>query len=64
MHRTSQKPNYGKHVLSVRINQSAYSSLHHLITKAGYKDTASFVRDAVRTKCNEIAECSNGLKPI
>ena len=64
MRTTSQKPNYGKHVLSVRINQSAYSSLHRLITKAGYKDTASFVRDAVRTKCDEITECSNNLKAM
>ena len=55
MQNNSRAPHYGTHVLSVRTNDSAYSSLHRLIIKAGYKDTASFVMDAVRTKCNEIA---------
>ncbi len=64
MHNNSRTPHYGTHVLSVRINQSAYRSLHRLITNAGYKDTASFVRYAVRTKCNEITECSKNLKAI
>ena len=64
MQGNSHKHHYGTHFLSVRINHSAYSSLHRLIANACYKDTATFVRDAVRAKYKEIPECTNSFKAI
>ena len=55
MQTISQKPNYGARVLSTRIKDDAYMSLYKLISTAGYKDTSSFIRDAVTTKCRDLA---------
>ena len=61
MQTIQQKPNYGARVLSTRIKDDAYMSLYNLISTAGYKDTSSFVRDAVSTKCREL---SNAMKDV
>ena len=61
MNTISQKTNYGAHVLSTRINEDAYKNLYTLISTAGYKDTSSFVRDAVDSKCKDI---SNAIKAV
>ena len=62
MHTISQKPSYGAHVLSTRINEDAYKNLYTLISNAGYKDTSAFVRDAVTTKCRDLAKAIDGIK--
>ena len=53
MQTLSQKPNYGACVLSTRIKNDTYKSINDIISASGYRDTASFVRDAVTTKCRE-----------
>ena len=53
MQTLSQKPNYGACVLSNRIKNDTYKSINDIISVIGYIDTASFLRDAVATKCIE-----------
>ena len=53
MQTLSQKPNYGACVLSTRIKNDTYKSINDIISASGYRDTASFLRDAVTTKCRE-----------
>ena len=53
MQTLSQKPNYGACVLSTRIKNDTYKSINDIISASGYRDTASFVRDAVATKCRD-----------
>ena len=62
MHTISQKPSYGAHVLSTRIDEDAYKNLYPLISTAGYKDTSSFVRDAVVTKCRDLAKAVDRIR--
>ena len=53
MQTLSQKPNYGACVLSTRIKNDTYKSINDIISASGYRDTASFLRDAVATKCRD-----------
>ena len=64
MQTITQKPNAGAYVLSTRIRNDAYMSLNNLITSAGYKDTSSFVRDAVSTKVRELTEAVKELERV
>ena len=32
------------------------------MSNAGYKDTSAFVRDAVTTKCRDLAKAIDGIK--
>ena len=58
MQNNSRAPHYGTHVLSVRTNDSAYSSLHRLIIKAGYTGLASFASVSARIACDLVDVCS------
>ena len=53
MQTLSQKLNYGACVLSTRIKNDTYKSINDIISASGYIDTASFLRDAVATKCRD-----------
>ena len=53
MQTLSQKPNYGACVLSTRIKNDTYKSINDIISASRYRDTASFLRDAVATKCRD-----------
>ena len=50
-----QNSTRGNYVLGARINESAYRSMVPLMSAAGYKNVSSFVRDALLTKCKDIA---------
>ena len=64
MQQTIQKPNAGAYVLSTRIRNDAYLSIHKLISSAGYKDTSSFVRDAVSMKVRELSDAVRELEAV
>ena len=51
MHTLSQKPNHGACVLSTRIKDDTVKSIKDIIYASGYRDTSSFVRDSLSTKC-------------
>lgn len=53
MQTLSQKPNHGACVLSTRIKNDTFKSINDIISASGYRDTASFVRDAVAPKFRE-----------
>ena len=53
MQSLSQKPNNGACVLSTRIKNDTYKSINSIISASSYRDTVSFLRDAVTTKCKE-----------
>ena len=59
MQTISQKPNAGAYVLSTRVKNDAYISISKLIQAAGYRDTSSFVRDAVNTKLKVLNHAIN-----
>tara|TARA_Y100001963_G_C6789251_1_gene454595 strand:+ start:170 stop:367 length:198 start_codon:yes stop_codon:yes gene_type:complete len=59
-----QKPNHGAYVLSTRLRNDAYKSIHNLITISGYKDTSSFVRDAVAMKVKELSKAVQELERV
>ncbi len=61
MQTTLQKPSYGTRVLATRINEDTYQHLSTLALCSGYKDTSSFVRDALKTNCNDLSEALNGV---
>ena len=50
--------------MSTRIKDDTYMSLHKLISTAGYKDTSSFVRDAVTTKCRDLAKAIDSVEDL
>ena len=50
--------------MSTRIKDDAYMSLYKLISTAGYKDTSSFVRDAVTTKCRDLAQAIDSVEDM
>ena len=61
MQQTIQKPNAGAYVLSTRIRNDAYISIHKLLYSAGYKDTSSFVREAVSMKLKDLSIAVNDV---
>ena len=64
MSQTIQKPNAGAYVLSTRLKTDAFKSIHKLISTAGYKDTSSFVRDAVDTKCKDLVAAIKEIEAL
>ena len=50
-----QNSTHGNYVLGTRINESAYKSMVPLMSAAGYTNVSSFVRDAMVSKCRDIA---------
>ena len=50
-----QNSTHGNYVLGARINESTYRSMVPLMSAAGYKNVSSFVRDAMVSKCRDIA---------
>ena len=51
-----QKPLSEQYVLGTRVNISTYYNMLPLMSVAGYENVSTFVRDALITKCQDIAE--------
>ena len=45
----------GAYVIGARFNELTYKSMVPLMSAAGYRNVSSFVRDALLTKCKDIA---------
>ena len=50
-----QNSTHGNYVLGARINECAYRSMVPLMSAAGYENVSTFVRDAMVSKCRDIA---------
>ena len=57
----NQTKKAGTYNVTARLDEAAYVSMLSLATAAGYQDVNSFVREAVLTKCKDIA---NGLSSM
>jgi uncharacterized protein (DUF1778 family) len=57
----NQKQQYGTYNVSARLDETAYKSMLSLASAAGYEDVNSFVREAVLTKCGDIANALSSL---
>ena len=61
MLKTNKKPDHGAYIVGTRIDEKAYDSMLSLMGAAGYEDVSTFVRSAVLTKCQDIA---NGMADL
>lgn len=57
----NQTKKYGAYNVTARLDEAAYTSMLSLASAAGYEDVNSFVREAVLTKCRDIANGLSGM---
>jgi len=50
-----QNTTNGNYVLGARFNKNTYNRMVPLMSAAGYENVSTFVRDALLTKCKDIA---------
>ena len=58
-----QSSNANAYVLGARVDRSTYKSMVPLMSAGGYENVSTFVRDALLTKCKDIAnELTDGIQ--
>jgi len=57
----NQTKKAGTYNVTARLDETAYKSMLSLASAAGYEDVNSFVREAVLTKCGDIAKALSSM---
>ena len=57
----NQTKKAGTYNITARLDETAYKSMLSLASAAGYEDVNSFVREAVLTKCGDIAKALSSM---